>query len=203
MSLNVWAMKIGCCLINIIIFVEKLICPTAVKISKLPEEFLAENEDGKISIKPTTKAKKPTVIKCVYCSEKFHFKSRVKRHVDIAHKNEETFHCTYSGCNYYFKTQKEKDKHVGNVHRIKINCPYCTKTYFSHDGLKYHVRKNHTELMIKCSFCQLYFRSQEKKEEHVKKVHKHLSKRSKCIYCDKFESRMYKHIREKHNSEAL
>lgn len=46
-------------------------------------------------------------------------------------------------CTKAFSTPEEKDFHMSTHLSVRVNCPYCTKTYKNQETLRTHIQKSH------------------------------------------------------------
>lgn len=47
-------------------------------------------------------------------------------------------------CTKVFSSPEEKDFHMSTHLSVRVNCPYCTKTYKHQETLRTHIQKSHT-----------------------------------------------------------
>ncbi|XP_037032513.1 gastrula zinc finger protein XlCGF26.1-like [Bradysia coprophila] len=94
-------------------------------------------------VKLHTDPKKP--VTCELCGKILGRPNRLKPHMRALHSPYNPFKCDI--CLQTFREQKMLDSHTTQVHEQTILCQYCDKTFGKRDGLRQHLRRNHSEML--------------------------------------------------------
>lgn len=94
-------------------------------------------------VKLHTDPKKP--VTCELCEKTLGRPNRLKPHMRALHNPYNPFKCEI--CLQTFREQKMLDSHTTQVHEQTIICIYCNKTFGKRDGLRQHLRRNHSEML--------------------------------------------------------
>ena len=102
---------------------------------------------------------------CVF----FTFKQgALRKHMTRMHpSSEQTFACNL--CFKQFPTVRLKQNHVRKVHKEKIKCTLCRRSFDSFSRYQLHAAENHS---FDCSFCELKFINKFAVKMHQIKIHK-------------------------------
>lgn len=79
---------------------------------------------------------------CIFCSEKFHLKSVLRKHMATAHRSERQF-----------------------------SCPQCDKKFFREHYMRIHLRSHTTEKPFLCELCDYKFTKKHRLDSHIRRSH--------------------------------
>lgn len=119
-----------------------------------------------------THVTKPDNFRCSDCGRGFLYRYWDSYILHVAQKCTKTimYHCDY--CGKSLPSKAKLMEHFAGVHDIentakKLDCPKCTRYFFTTNNLNYHMKKVHVEL--KCAYCKLTLKSKGGMSLHLKK----------------------------------
>lgn len=144
----------------------------------------------------------PLVSPCTSCDKKFYTRSGLRRHVEVAHKNN-VFVC--SVCGKVFTSKWSLNEHMNLHQEIKqYACDMCDKRFTKKTAAKQHMMMHKKKELHKCKDCGKGFRRLPNLTLHLRKVHKNETP-FECMVCRKrfiSKGHLNRHTREVHVGKA-
>ena len=109
-------------------------------------------------------------VTCTICLEKF----ETTGHAARAHMKEYHFELGEAcpECKDLFFSKVLLRAHIKSVHTRILKCDQCDKSYGSHDKLRAHQEKNHTNCTVICGECGAIFKDMKGLNRHEAQMHK-------------------------------
>ena len=133
---------------------SKCLCKGYCKINHSKHRYIQSKADkifnkfASIIITDTEKSQSDIEHKCHKCDARFHYKSELRRHVDMNHKANKNYFCTE--CEESFENEEDLQCHVGIVHLTESNltkstlqCKNCDSEFDSAESLQFHIKTYH------------------------------------------------------------
>uniref|UniRef100_A0A3P9HEQ6 C2H2-type domain-containing protein n=1 Tax=Oryzias latipes TaxID=8090 RepID=A0A3P9HEQ6_ORYLA len=123
---------------------------------------------------------------CEHCDSGFHWKSDLKKHVEL-HKRK--FFCQL--CHESFLDEASLENHLSShgsaQSLLPFRCPYCKRSYRREESLQNHLKRHQQVRPPKpfgCDQCKKTFRVKQSLENHLLR-HEKWKQLLKCQLCDK------------------
>ncbi|XP_023349595.1 zinc finger Y-chromosomal protein 1 isoform X1 [Eurytemora carolleeae] len=108
-------------------------------------------------------------IRCTECDYITHFRNKLTKHVQIAHKGVR-FPCTQ--CDYKATEKSHLRRHIQSIHeKIKYDCDKCEYKASEPGNLKNHKKRIHGDVFDNCSLCSFIGKSASELKRHEFLVH--------------------------------
>ena len=118
----------------------------------------------------------------------------------LDHMEAQTFRCPVTHCAKSYGRRSDVKRHVDAVHLDTVHeCPYfgCSYTTFTKDGVRRHVRSDHSGIRWSCRHCELAFGGLLNVRGHVVNVH-----RIKAVSAADYRKVFFKDVQGKHGKRS-
>jgi len=143
-------------------------------------------------------------MKCPECDFSTNYKRDFDMHFNARHTTKQVINCPH--CN---KVIKNLQKHMATVKchlpeeerqkfLINVKCNQCDKVFSSHEKVRKHVRRVHTDIQHNCKLCNFHTKHERNLKHHIRTVHEKKPLKEICPFCNKTCTNLEWHVQTYH-----